>query len=203
MKKLLIIFFIFTLFFNTATASEWKKIKDENIKNLKLEVWLNSFYYKRNGDYVIYRVRFKNNEIGDYENMVCTNCSDYTSAILNTQLFDKTYIPTFPDVSEVNTNLVEIDKTSMLMSVIPIICNASNYPETKPYNYTDQITSQIDTPKPIKVKKEKKVKEKTYRSSSIGDGFKSFMKGVGTVLGCILIAPLAIVYVVLQALAGA
>ncbi len=182
MNKILVFVLIFLIFSGSVMASDWKKVKDEQIKNLKLEVWLNNANYNRSGDYLMYAVRFKNKEVGDYVNTICTDCRDYSSVVLDTQLYDKNFIPQYPDFSEINSNFVPIDKTSMLMSVAPKACR--------------ELTSVSNTKSSVKSKNEKS------KTPSGEGGFKKFIKGVGSFFKFILIAPIAIVIVVLQALAG-
>jgi hypothetical protein len=146
-------------------ANNWKHIENNKTDNVSTYIQTNTIR-KDNGN-VTYTTRLKMKNVGDYINVVYTNCSDLSSATLGTYEFDKNFSIVYEGL-DIPSELTALDKTSLLYNVATTAC-------TLDHSYN--------------VAKAKK-----------GNKFVKVMKGIGTVLGCILIAPFVLVAAILGAL---
>lgn len=130
-SKNIIIGIIIALFSSQQVfASNWKHI--ENNKTNKASIYLQTNTIKKNGAFVTYTTRLKIKNIGDYINVVHTNCSDFSSATLGTYEYSKDFSISYDNL-EIPQELTPIDKTSLLYNVAPIACTSENtYQVVKP-----------------------------------------------------------------------
>jgi hypothetical protein len=148
-------------------ANNWKHI--ENNKTNKVSTYLQTNSINKSGDFVTYTTRLKMKNVGDYINVVYTNCTDFSSATLGTYEFNKDFSISYEDLySNIPSELTPLDNTAILYNVASVAC----------------VSNQ--TYKVIKGKKE--------------NMFVKVVKGVGTVIGFILLAPFVIVAAVFSAL---
>lgn len=164
-NKNIIVGIIFSLLLTQqAFASNWKHI--ENNKTNKASIYLQTNTIKKDGAYATYTTRLKMKNVGDYINVVYTNCSDFSSATLGTYEYADDFSTSYESLS-IPRELTSLDKTSLLYNVAPIACISEHS-----YNV-------------VKPKKENK--------------FVKVIKGIGIGIGYILIAPFALLALVLGA----
>lgn len=164
-NKNIIVGIIFSLLLTQqAFASNWKHI--ENNKTNKASIYLQTNTIKKDGAYATYTTRLKMKNVGDYINVVYTNCSDFSSATLGTYEYADDFSIIYESL-DVPKELTPLDKTSLLYNVVPIACTAE-------HSYLV-----------VKPKKPNK--------------FVKVMKGIGTGLGYIIIAPFALLFLLLGA----
>lgn len=145
-------------------ASNWKHI--ENNKTDKASIYLQTNTIKKEGAFATYTTRLKMKNVGDYINVVYTNCSDFSSATLGTYEYADDFSISYESL-DIPRDLTQLDKTSLLYNVAPVACTAEHS-----YNV-------------VKAKKPNK--------------FVKVMKGIGTGLGYIIIAPFALLFLLLGA----
>ena len=163
-KKFIIGIILTFLVSQQAFASNWKHI--DNNKTNKASIYLQTNTIKRDDAYVTYTTRLKMKNVGDYINVVYTNCSDLSSATLGTYEYAKDFSIKYESL-DIPNELTALDKTSLLYDVAPIACSSEpSYNVAKP-------------------KKDNK--------------FVKVLKGIGTDIGFILIAPFALLAVLLGA----
>lgn len=142
-------------------ANNWKQI--ENNKINKISIYLQTDTIKKEDFYVTFTTRLNIKKVGDYINVVQTNCTDLSSATLGTYEYSKDFSINYENL-KTSTNLTPIDKTSSLYNVAQIACTSENTYNT------------------VHPKKE--------------NLFIKVAKGIGTVIGYIFIAPLAILAII-------
>lgn len=161
-KKILAMVLLFSIFSSSPVyAGSWKNMNNKNFKNINIEIKKDAIY--KNQNYVFYTVHFKSKKIGDYINVIRTNCSDFTSNILMTSAYDDSFKPYYEDYEIDESNNKAIDSTSILYDSATYACMAKD-------NYS-----------------------KSSKSSKGESKVKKVFKGIGEGLLMILVLPFALI----------
>lgn len=162
-KKILILFMIFIGFQTTCYSSPSLKELESPIETIKLYIYKNSIY--KDTPNVIYTIRINDKEMGDYINIVETNCNDMSAGLIKTFEFNKKYNPVY------NMSLSDV----VLEPVKPgtVLYIAGTYACTSNDSYSKTKT------------------KKTKNSGEDGICMK-ILKGTGKTIGFILILPFVI-----------
>lgn len=161
-KKILILLLIFIGFQTNCYSSSLKELESP-IDTIKLYIYKDYIY--KNLPNVIYTIRINDKAMGDYINIVETNCNDMSSGVIKTFEFDKKYNPIY------NISLSDV----VLEPAKPgtILYTAGTYACTSNDSYAKSKT------------------KKTKNSGEDGIGMK-ILKGAGKTIGFILILPFVI-----------
>lgn len=159
MKKVIII--ILLLFINIGAAhSAWKKI--ENPVNNSAKIYVETKYIKKETPYVTYTIRMKDKLLGDYINIVKTDCSDLSSAIISTIEYDSSFVPIY---NNEEPTFKPVDKNASLYNCATYACTSK---DTYTKNVIDDKDAMIHSSDKVAVK---------------------ILKGIGIGIGCIVALP--------------
>jgi hypothetical protein len=123
MKKIITICLVILMMANTVFASEWKKIKENKSLNNQVEAWYNPTFTKCSDKYVLYAMRFKSKAIGDYINIICTDTRTRETAIMGTYLYDKNFVPDYPDTRGYIKDMTSLNNNCILYPIMLQACN--------------------------------------------------------------------------------
>ncbi|MCM1264895.1 MAG: hypothetical protein NC200_01740 [Candidatus Gastranaerophilales bacterium] len=187
MKKIIAIYLVMFMASNCVFAGEWTKMKEFSAANKQLEVWYNPTYTKCDENYVLYTMRFKEKGVGDYINIVCTDTTTMDTAVIGTYLYDKKFVPEYPEIYSFSDCFKPLDTTSMLYPVAQRAC--ADYKIRSQYNNSG-------TSKKYSKRKTSYVSGATKEKKSF---ISSFFGGLFTVIGVIIVLPFVIVGKILSA----
>ena len=157
-KKVFITLLIFTSIQGICLSAPSLKEVESPIKTIKLYIYKD--YILKNLPYVAYTVRIKDKEMGDYINIVATDCNDMSTGVISTFSYDKSYYPDYESL-EPKINFEPLKSGAVLY-------NAATYACTSKDTY-------------LKTKED---------SSSEKDGVcMKILKGTGTAIGVIIALP--------------
>ena len=161
-KKFLILVLTMISFQTVCMSTPALKELDNPIETIKLYIYKGYVY--KDLPYAIYTVRIKDKEMGDYINVVKTNCNDMSTGIISTFKYDKSYYPTY-NMNNTDVSLEPLKSGAALYNAATYACtNNDTYAKTK-----ENASSEKD-----------------------GLGMK-ILKGTGKTIGFIIILPIAIV----------
>lgn len=167
-RKLLVTILTFMCIQGMSLSAPALKELESPIDTIK--VYIYKGYIHKELPYVTYTVRTKDKELGDYINIVRTNCNDMSTGIISTLNYDKTFYPTY-NMEQSNLNLKPLNSGAALYNAATYACtNNDTYTKTK----------------------------KNASSEKDGLGMK-IVKGIGKTLGFIIILPFALIAVLLGA----
>ena len=121
-KKIIYLLIISLLFIQTANANSWKKINNSKFKDVIMEIKEDAIH--RVNNYVLYTVHFKNKDIGDYINVICTDCANFSSNIILTTEYDKNFAPIYETYKINYLNLQPIGNNTMLYNAAVYACTS-------------------------------------------------------------------------------
>ena len=175
-KKIIIMYFVIFMSANYVFAGEWTKVKECSAGNKNLEAWYNPKYTRCRDNYVFYTMRFKEKDVGDYINLVCTNVKDMTTAVVGTSVYEKKFVPEYPEGYLSSVVFQPLDETSMLYPVAQLAIK--------------------DYERLIKVKSTSSGYSGKNGSQSVSKPKKnfigSFFGGLATAIGVIIILPFVV-----------
>lgn len=160
-KKILVSFFMLASAQGLCLSAPALKELESPIDTIKLYIYKG--YVLKELPYVTYTVRMKDKEMGDYINIVKTNCNDMSTGVISTFSYDKSYFPAY-NTLDTNIYLAPLKSGAALYNAATYACtSADSYTKTK------------------------------NKGSSEKDGMgMKILKGTGEVLGTIIVLPFAI-----------
>jgi len=165
-KKTLIALLTFMCIQGLCVGSPALKELESPIDTIKIYIYKKYIYKEL--PYVIYTVRTKDKEMGDYINIVKTNCNDMTTGIISSFNYDKDYYPTYITHDD-NVSLTQLQRGAALYSAAKYACtNNDTYKKTK-----ENLSTEKD-----------------------GLGMK-ILKGTGKTIGFILVLPFALLAILM------
>lgn len=171
MKKFVILILLLVINIETALAS-WEKI--ENPTNNRVKIYIEKKYIKKETPYVTYTVRMKDKKLGNYINIIKTDCSDLSSAIIATLEYDSSYIPIY-NLDEQNYEFKPIQKDAMLYNPATYACMSKD-------TYTKNV-----------------IEDKDAIIHSSDNVAVKILKGIGIGIGCIVALPVILLVMLFNA----
>ena len=128
-KKMLVIIFAVMSFQTVCLSAPALKEIDNPIETIKLYIYKGYIY--KNLPYVLYTVRMNDKVMGDYINIVKTNCNDMSTGVISTFKYDKSYYPTY-NLNDTNVSLEPLKSGAALYNAATYACtNSETYVKTK------------------------------------------------------------------------
>ena len=128
-KKLFIIIFAFISIQGSCLSAPALKELECPIDTIKLYIYKG--YILKELPYVTYTVRMKDKEMGDYINVVKTNCNDMSSGVITTFNYDKSYYPLYTNLNN-DITYKPLQSGAALYNAAAFACTHSDtYKKTK------------------------------------------------------------------------
>lgn len=160
LKNIIILFILFISLQGAGYCTPALKEIDSTIDTINLYIYKG--YIQKKLPYVTYTVRTKDKNMGDYINIVKTNCNTMDTGIVSSLVFDKNYYPTYNFDTQVE--LTPINSNALLYNAAKLACSSNDT-----YTKTKQNASSEKDGIPMKI-----------------------LKGTGKTIGFILVLPFAI-----------
>ena len=150
-KHLIVILLLNVYFLHPAFAKGWTEVKSQNSS---IKAYINEDNIQKNNITVIYTLRFKDKNIGDYINVVQSNCSDFSTAVLATYEYDKNLKIDYSSILSISMpEYKQIDDSSILYNAASIACvlpsNTKNFTEIKKTESNKKSTNEKSLTKKI------------------------------------------------------
>lgn len=116
----------FAIFFtvnNTSYAAALKEI-DNPINDVKIYIYKK--YIQKENSSATYTIRIQDKNVGDYINVINTNCSDFSSAIVTTTEYNSSFVPIYDNILSEDLDYKSIDKNSVLYNAATYACMSEN-----------------------------------------------------------------------------